>query len=77
MKKLWVRLGANLYLIDAEAETLLGDSNAKEREEIIRDIIYKKLFEIDGECYAPTESIVNFNEMYGTEFEVCDYEFFW
>ena len=79
MKVLWVRMGVSLNLTDEEVEKLLGDNQVdmKEREKIITSAVNQGRFEVDGECYAPRDSIADFNDANDTDYEEYDYEFFW
>lgn len=76
MKKLWVRLGGYLNLTEEEEEKLLSDNiDFPEREAIINQIVTDGRFEVSGETYSPSESIAEFNDQYGTDYEEWDYEF--
>ena len=79
MKNLWVRLGVTLSLLDDELEKLIGNnqSTMAEREKIVYRAISEGRFCLDGETYAPSESVRDLNDEYDTSFEENDYELYW
>ena len=71
--KIWMRVGATLYLNDKEAELLLnGDNN--EAKDLLKRMIYDNRFRLDGESYVPESCVEAFNEEYDKDYEVGDYE---
>ena len=72
--KLWMRIGATVYLNENEAETLLnGDNN--EAKDLLKRMIYDNRFRLDGETYIPESSIEEFNEMYDKHYQPDEYEY--
>lgn len=71
--KLWMRIGATLYLNEKEAEILLNGDN-EEAKDLLKRMIYDNRFRLDGESYVPESSVAAFNEEYGKDYEVGDYE---
>ena len=72
--KLWCRIGATLYINEKEAEILLGDDNAKAKD-LLKHMIYDNRFRLDGESYVPESSVAAFNEEYGKDYAVDDYDY--
>ena len=74
--KLWCRIGATLYVDDKEADILLGDgSDDTKAKELLKQIIYDNRFRLDGESYVPESSVAAFNEEYGKDYAVDDYDY--
>ena len=72
--KIWMRVGATLYLNEKEAELLLnGDNN--EAKDLLKRMIYDNRFRLDGETYIPESSIEEFNEMYDKHYQPDEYEY--
>lgn len=67
MRKLWLRLGVSIQITEAEEKIIL-DSDC-EIAEVIRTIIAEGRFALDGDSYIPDESIEEFNETYGTDYD--------
>lgn len=72
--KLWMRVGAAVYLNEKEAETLLNGDNA-EAKDLLKRMIYDNRFRLDGETYIPESSIEEFNEMYDKHYQPDEYEY--
>ena len=72
--KIWMRVGATLYLNEKEAELLLnGDNN--EAKDLLKRMIYDNRFRLDGETYIPESSIEEFNEMYDKHYQPDEYDY--
>ena len=72
--KLWMRIGATLYLNEKEADLLLnGDNN--EAKDLLKRMIYDNRFRLDGESYVPESSIEEFNEMYDKHYQEDEYDY--
>ena len=72
--KIWMRVGATLYLNEKEAELLLnGDNN--EAKDLLKRMIYDNRFRLDGETYIPESSVEEFNEMYDKHYQPDEYEY--
>lgn len=72
--KLWCRIGATLYLNEKEAELLLNGDN-DEAKDLLKRMIYDNRFRLDGESYVPESSVAAFNEEYGKDYAVDDYDY--
>lgn len=72
--KLWMRVGATLYLNDKEAELLLNGDN-DEAKDLLKRMIYDNRFRLDGEFYIPESSVEEFNEMYDKHYQPDEYEY--
>ena len=72
--KIWMRVGATVYLNEKEAETLLNGDNA-EAKDLLKRMIYDNRFRLDGETYIPESSIEEFNEMYDKHYQPDEYEY--
>lgn len=75
--KLWMRLGVSLDLDADEVEMLLGKNSSDEKiSNVIRNAVAECRFVLEGETYAPEESIEDFNDEYDTNYPVeeigCD-----
>ena len=74
--KLWCRIGATLYINEKEAEILLGDgSDDTISKDLLKRLIYDNRFRLDGESYVPESSVAAFNEEYGKDYAVDDYDY--
>ena len=74
--KLWCRIGATLYVDDKEADILLSDgSDDTKAKDLLKQLIYDNRFRLDGESYVPESSVAAFNEEYGKEYAVDDYDY--
>ena len=72
--KIWMRVGATLYLNEKEADLLLnGDNN--EAKDLLKRMIYDNRFRLDGESYIPESSIEEFNEMYDKHYQEDEYDY--
>ena len=71
--KLWCRIGATLYIDDIEADILFGKDRDKAKQ-LLKQLIYDSKFRLDGESYVPEPCVQEFNEKYGKDYEVGDYE---
>lgn len=72
--KIWMRVGATLYLNEKEADLLLnGDNN--EAKDLLKRMIYDNRFRLDGESYVPESSVEEFNEMYDKHYQPDEYEY--
>ena len=72
--KLWMRIGATVYLNENEAETLLNGDNS-EAKDLLKRMIYDNRFRLDGETYIPESSVEDFNEMYDKHYQPDEYEY--
>ena len=72
--KLWCRIGATLYLNESEADILLGEDDIKSKD-LLKQLIYDNRFRLDGESYVPESSVAAFNEEYGKDYAVDDYDY--
>ena len=72
--KLWMRIGATLYLNEKEAEILLNGDN-DEAKDLLKRMIYDNRFRLDGESYVPESSIEEFNEMYDKHYQEDEYDY--
>lgn len=72
--KLWCRIGATLYLNESKADILLGDDDIKAKD-LLKQLIYDNRFRLDGESYVPESSVAAFNEEYGKDYAVDDYDY--
>lgn len=72
--KIWMRVGATVYLNEKEAETLLNGDNA-EAKDLLKRMIYDNRFRLDGETYIPESSVEEFNEMYDKHYQSNEYEY--
>ena len=72
--KLWCRIGATLYINEKEADILLGDDDIKAKD-LLKRMIYDNRFRFDGESYVPESSVAAFNEEYGKDYAVDDYDY--
>lgn len=73
-RRLWMRLGVSLRITEAEEAVIFGDDGAK-AEELLRRIIAEGRFEPDGDTYIPAPTVEEYNQKYGTDYEVGDTEF--
>lgn len=73
-RKLWMRLGVSLHITEAEEQVIFSEDRAKARE-LLRRIIAEGRFEPDGDTYVPAVTVEEYNEQYGTDYEVGDTEF--
>lgn len=71
--KLWCRIGATLYVDEKEADILLGEDKDKAKD-LLKQLVYDNKFRLDGESYVPESCVEAFNEEYGKDYEVGDYE---
>ena len=72
--KIWMRVGATLYLNEKEADLLLnGDNN--EAKDLLKRMIYDNRFRLDGESYIPESTITDFNEKYDKHYQEDEYEY--
>lgn len=72
--KIWMRVGATLYLNDKEAELLLNGDN-DEAKDLLKRMIYDNRFRLDGESYIPESAITDFNEKYDKHYQEDEYEY--
>lgn len=72
--KFWVRVGTTIDITAEEADVILGDPCCEKMSEIIHTAFREGRFYLDGNIYAPEESVKDFNELYGTDYEVFEPE---
>lgn len=73
-RRLWMRLGVSLRITVAEEAIIFGEDGAK-AEELLRRIIAEGRFRPDGDTYIPAPTVEEYNQEYGTDYEVGDTEF--
>ena len=73
-RRLWMRLGVSLRITEAEEAVIFGKDGAKD-EELLRCIIAEGRFEPDGDTYIPAVTVEEYNQKYGTDYEVGDTDF--
>lgn len=73
-RRLWMRLGVSLRITVAEEAIIFGEDGAK-AEELLRRIIAEGRFSPDGDTYIPAPTVEEYNQEYGTDYEVGDTEF--
>lgn len=73
-RSLWIRLGIMLEISEEEGQILLGE-NKQQAEELLKQLIILKHFHAEGGSYIPADCISEYNQKYGTDFEVADREF--
>lgn len=73
-RRLWMRLGVSLRITKAEEAVIFGEDGAK-AEELLRRIIAEGRFEPDGDTYIPCVTVEEYNQQYGTDYEVGDTDF--
>ena len=69
-RTIWARFGVSVTGLPLDIESLLNGSSSL--EDLIID--GRLTINVDGESYVPAESVDEYNETYGTDFEVKDYE---
>lgn len=74
MNKIWMRLGIDLEITPEEA-IILMEGAAYEGKSVIEKAIKDDRFSMNGETYIPKVSVEDYNRIYGTNFEICDYDF--
>ena len=73
-RRLWMRLGVSLRITEAEEAVIFSKDGAK-AEELLRCIIAEGRFEPDGDTYIPAVTVEEYNQKYGTDYEVGDTDF--
>ena len=73
-RRLWMRLGVSLRITVAEEAIIFGEDGAK-AEELLRRIIAEGRLMPDGDTYIPAPTVEEYNQEYGTDYEVGDTEF--
>lgn len=73
-RRLWMRLGVSLRITEAEEAVIFGDDGAKAGE-LLRRIVAEGRFEPDGDTYIPAPTVEEYNQEYGTDYEVGDTDF--
>lgn len=73
-RRLWMRLGVSLRITVAEEAIIFGEDRAK-AEELLRRIIAEGRVVPDGDTYIPAPTVEEYNEEYGTDYEVGDTDF--
>ena len=69
-----MRLGVSSSITEAEEAIIFGEDGAK-AEELLRRIIAEGRFRPDGDTYIPAPTVGEYNQEYGTDYEVGDTEF--
>lgn len=69
MKRFWINAGVTLNCTDDEIDALLYDTD----NETLRAIIDEGRFEFDGDVVIPESAVSDFNDTYGTDYDVQDY----
>ncbi len=74
-RRLWLRLGVSLYITEAEETVIFGDNSEGKADEALRKIIAEGRFKPDGDTYIPEVTVEEYNQKYGTSYEVGDTDF--
>lgn len=75
MRKVWMRLGVQVEITEAEEKTIFeGDSDCAVAE-IVREAVAECRFVLDGDSYIPGVCVEDFNRKYGTNYETDDINF--
>ena len=72
MRNLWMRVGMTLEITEEE-EKILFSEDWQGGAETIRKIFADGRASLDGDTYSPGDSVADFNEAYGTEYEEDDW----
>lgn len=72
MRNLWMRAGVSLQITEEEEQILFSADYGKGAE-TFKKIISEGRFKLDGETYVPEDAVKDFNEIYGTNYEVQEY----
>lgn len=67
-RSIWVRVGGNVSGTKEEIEKLLNEGTG------LKELIAKGNFEVCGDSYIPGPSVEDYNEAYGTDHEVDEYD---
>lgn len=65
-RKIWVRMGVTLTGTREEIDKLINEGD-------FGTMLDEGNWEFDGDSYIPADSIVDYNEKYGEDYEVQDY----
>lgn len=75
MRKIWMRLGVQVEITEAEEKTIFeGDSDCAIAE-IVQSAVAEGRFVLDGDSYIPGICVEDFNRKYGTAYEPEDIDF--
>ena len=66
--------GVQTCALPIQEAVIFGEDGAK-AEELLRRIIAEGRFEPDGDTYIPAPTVEEYNQKYGTDYEVGDTEF--
>lgn len=70
--KIWMRLGADVYVTEEEAKTLLTDE--KKAGDLLLKLFQKNQIRLNGESYIPEPCIAQYNQEHGTDYPEEDVE---
>jgi len=71
-RSVWMRLGVMLHGTEEEIEAVInGDYD------VFHKLVSEGSFHVDGDCYIPEPCVIEYNDKYGTNHEICETGFYY